>query len=266
MPTTPLTVLIVGATGSIGRLVVGEALEQGHRTRALVRDADRAQLSAAAELVVGDLTRPETLDGAVDDVDAVIFTHGSHGGRGEAQHIDYDGVRNVLAAIGPRPVHVALMTAIGVTTGRAHTTSSRRCTTGSAARSDLFAPAATGTRSCARAGLTTTPPPSSSWSCCRATRGRAGDAGDGVIAREQIAEVLVGTLTHPGAVGMTFELVAVTGPRTTDLEPVFAALQPDMGLDGVGDEANMPAGDEPEHVIRDLEDARERSTTQPTRN
>jgi nucleoside-diphosphate-sugar epimerase len=32
-----LTVLVVGATGSIGRLVVAEALRQGHSVRALVR-------------------------------------------------------------------------------------------------------------------------------------------------------------------------------------------------------------------------------------
>jgi NAD(P)-dependent dehydrogenase (short-subunit alcohol dehydrogenase family) len=34
---TPLTVLVVGATG-IGRLAVEEAIRHGHRTRALVRD------------------------------------------------------------------------------------------------------------------------------------------------------------------------------------------------------------------------------------
>ena len=37
------TVLVVGATGSIGRLVVEEAIRQGYRTRALVRDRDKAR-------------------------------------------------------------------------------------------------------------------------------------------------------------------------------------------------------------------------------
>jgi uncharacterized protein YbjT (DUF2867 family) len=32
-----MTVLVVGATGSIGRLVVEEAIRQGHTVRALVR-------------------------------------------------------------------------------------------------------------------------------------------------------------------------------------------------------------------------------------
>ncbi|WP_372351018.1 NmrA family NAD(P)-binding protein [Streptomyces sp. KL116D] len=38
MANRPLTVLVVGATGSIGRLVVDEAIARGHTVRALVRD------------------------------------------------------------------------------------------------------------------------------------------------------------------------------------------------------------------------------------
>ena len=38
-----MTVLVVGATGSIGRLVVDEAIRQGHAVRALVRDPDKAR-------------------------------------------------------------------------------------------------------------------------------------------------------------------------------------------------------------------------------
>ena len=38
----PSTVLIVGATGSIGRYAVAEALRQGYAVRALVRDQARA--------------------------------------------------------------------------------------------------------------------------------------------------------------------------------------------------------------------------------
>lgn len=56
-----VTVLAVGATGSIGRHVVAEALRQGHAVRALVRDASQAgQLPPAAKVVTGDLTRADT--------------------------------------------------------------------------------------------------------------------------------------------------------------------------------------------------------------
>jgi uncharacterized protein YbjT (DUF2867 family) len=38
MSKTPVTVLVVGATGSIGKLVVEEAAREGHAVRALVRN------------------------------------------------------------------------------------------------------------------------------------------------------------------------------------------------------------------------------------
>ena len=60
------TVLVVGATGSIGQLVVEEAGRKGHAVRALARDLRKAhQLFPDVEVVVGDLTRPETLAGWV---------------------------------------------------------------------------------------------------------------------------------------------------------------------------------------------------------
>lgn len=37
-----MTVLVVGATGSIGRLVVDEAIRQGHAVRALARNPGKA--------------------------------------------------------------------------------------------------------------------------------------------------------------------------------------------------------------------------------
>ena len=66
MATRRATVLVVGATGSIGRLVVSEAIREGYSTRALVRDPDKAQqLPPEAEVAVGDVTRPATLPAAV---------------------------------------------------------------------------------------------------------------------------------------------------------------------------------------------------------
>jgi uncharacterized protein YbjT (DUF2867 family) len=67
------TVLVVGATGSIGRLVVDEAVAAGYPTRALVRNPGRARsLPSAAEVVVADVTRPDTLTDAVAGIAAVV--------------------------------------------------------------------------------------------------------------------------------------------------------------------------------------------------
>src|SRR5664279_132768 len=119
---TALTVLAVGATGSIGLHVVTEAAAAGHRVRALVRSRDRAALlPAGTDVVIGDVTRPETLTAALDGVDAIVITLGTDGqGKVGARTVDYEGVRNVLAAIGDGGVRIALMTAFGVTDRTGH--------------------------------------------------------------------------------------------------------------------------------------------------
>jgi uncharacterized protein YbjT (DUF2867 family) len=69
-----MKVLVVGATGSIGHLVVEEVIRQGHTVRALARDRHKARrLPKDAEVVVGDLTRLETLGPAVEGLDAIVF-------------------------------------------------------------------------------------------------------------------------------------------------------------------------------------------------
>jgi uncharacterized protein YbjT (DUF2867 family) len=68
-----LRVLVTGATGRVGRLVVGDLLNAGVPVRALTRRPDAAQLPAAVDVVAGDLTVPESLDGALQDVGAVFL-------------------------------------------------------------------------------------------------------------------------------------------------------------------------------------------------
>ncbi len=101
------TVLVVGATGGVGRHVVPESLRRGHLTRALVRQrSDGQSLPADADVVVGDLSDATTLAEAVDGVDAVAFPPGSHGGAADAEAGDYGAVRNVLLALGSRRVRI----------------------------------------------------------------------------------------------------------------------------------------------------------------
>jgi uncharacterized protein YbjT (DUF2867 family) len=69
-------ILVVGATGQLGSLVVRRLREEGKQVRAMVRDpASASDLAATgAELAVADLGRPGTLDQALDGVDAVVAT------------------------------------------------------------------------------------------------------------------------------------------------------------------------------------------------
>ena len=79
---------------------------------------------------------------------------------------------------------------------------------------------------------------------------------DGVIARDQIARVLVDSLRSDAADHKTLELVATKGAAQEDLTATFAALERDEGLDGALDKNNMPPAGEPDRVRADLDQIR----------
>src|SRR3954463_9386442 len=110
MPSSPTSVLVVGATGGTGRRVVAAAQQHGFDARALVRDPARAErLLPGADLVPGDLEKPDPLHAAVSDVDAVVFTPGGDGSPDAARRIDYGGVASVLQALDGRTPRLTLM-------------------------------------------------------------------------------------------------------------------------------------------------------------
>ena len=66
-------ILVTGATGRVGRLVVDELLRAGASVRALTRRPENAALPAGVEVVSGDLTVPASLDSALDGAVAVFL-------------------------------------------------------------------------------------------------------------------------------------------------------------------------------------------------
>lgn len=230
--------------------MVAEAIRHGYTTRALVRDADKArQLPSEAEPVIGDLTRADTLHSAVDGIDAVIFTHGSRGsGKAGMESVDYGAVRNILTALGNRPARIALMTSIGVTN---HTGAYNRSTEAHdwKRRSERLVRASGRPYTIVRPGwFDYNDPDEHRIVLLQGGKRHAGDPSDGVIGRQQIAQVLVDSLSSDAADHKTFELVAEHGPAPQDLTPLFAALEADRAgsLGGVQDETNMPSPDEPQ--------------------
>jgi uncharacterized protein YbjT (DUF2867 family) len=67
------SILVIGATGNVGRQVVRQLTEAGIPVRAMVRNPQTANLPPQVEVVAGDLTIPETLDGCLDGIDAVFL-------------------------------------------------------------------------------------------------------------------------------------------------------------------------------------------------
>ncbi|PRY02300.1 SDR family oxidoreductase [Allonocardiopsis opalescens] len=72
-----MTVLVTGATGNVGRELVGQLHRAGHPVRALTRNPERAALPEGVEVVRGDLTEPGTLGPALEGVTAIhLITFG----------------------------------------------------------------------------------------------------------------------------------------------------------------------------------------------
>jgi uncharacterized protein YbjT (DUF2867 family) len=72
-------VLVVGATGGVGQLVVGKLIEKGLSVRVLVRNQAKAEkmFGNTVEFAVGDILHPNTLSEAMEKVSAIICCTGT---------------------------------------------------------------------------------------------------------------------------------------------------------------------------------------------
>jgi uncharacterized protein YbjT (DUF2867 family) len=92
-----MNILVAGATGKTGQLLVQYLIEQGHKPTALVRESsDTRSLPKGADLRQGDLTDLKT--GVCDGMDAVIFAAGSGGNTGPemTKKVDRDGAMRLI--------------------------------------------------------------------------------------------------------------------------------------------------------------------------
>ncbi len=247
-----LRVLVVGATGSIGQPVIAEARRVGHSVRALVRHANQAaDFPAGVDIVIGNVTKADSLGPAVDGIGAVVFTHGSNGDPPGPEAVDYGAVRNVLTALRGHHARIALMTAIGVTDRKGAHDWKRR-----------------GERLVRASGLPYTivrpgwfdynEPDQHRLVLLQGDRRQSGTPRDGVVSRRQLAQMLVHSLTSDAADRKTFELIAERGPEPPDLDELLSAIDADApgALDAAHDNANMPISEEPVAVRRDLDTTR----------
>ncbi|NUV45112.1 SDR family oxidoreductase [Streptomyces sp. CAI-24] len=85
-----MSIVVTGATGELGRLVIDELLATvpAGEIAAVVRDKEKAAPLAArgVELRIADYNRPETLAGAFRSGDRVLLISGSEVGKRVAQH------------------------------------------------------------------------------------------------------------------------------------------------------------------------------------
>ena len=122
-----MSILITGATGFVGSSLARALATEGQQIIALARpEADRRRLAGLdIQWVSGDVTRPETLAGLFDGVEAVVHAAGRLGQAGvaaaEYHRLHVDGTRHVLQAAAAggvkRVVYVSSPGVLGPITG-----------------------------------------------------------------------------------------------------------------------------------------------------
>ncbi|ADE53203.1 SDR family oxidoreductase [Coraliomargarita akajimensis] len=96
-----MRILVIGATGAIGKQLVPQLLEDDHQVIAMIRDPDKGQAltELGAELCIADLEG--AIEHAFVNIDLVVFTagSGSHTGKDKTLMVDLWGaVRCIHAA------------------------------------------------------------------------------------------------------------------------------------------------------------------------
>ncbi|TGM09638.1 NAD-dependent epimerase/dehydratase family protein, partial [Leptospira stimsonii] len=99
-------ILVLGATGSLGKFVIEELRRQGYWIRILSRSSSKLRSLNLPfdESVLGDLFDPKSLESAVSGIDAVISCAGASldlrnfRDKHTFEEINFTGNRNVLSA------------------------------------------------------------------------------------------------------------------------------------------------------------------------
>jgi uncharacterized protein YbjT (DUF2867 family) len=90
-----VNLVVLGATGRTGRLVVEQALAAGHTVTALIRSPEKLKTTQSnLRVVTGQATEPSAVSSALEGADAVISTLGGKGS------VIADSTRAIVIAAG----------------------------------------------------------------------------------------------------------------------------------------------------------------------
>eukprot|EP00743_Colponemidia_sp_Colp-15_P004591 GILK01004949.1.p1 GENE.GILK01004949.1~~GILK01004949.1.p1 ORF type:complete len:267 (+),score=13.66 GILK01004949.1:39-803(+) len=122
-------VLVTGATGRLGQVLVPLLLEHGFNVRVMSRNVEKAKQSLTAgtlsqcEVVEGDLTKASSLLHVTQNVDILMLTGGAYSWLGMGTHntpftVDYQGTKDIIdscSANGCRLQQIVFVSASNIT-------------------------------------------------------------------------------------------------------------------------------------------------------
>lgn len=94
-----MKLIVFGSTGSVGKHVVQQAMEEGYEVTAFCRDKSKLGNLSSRKLnvVTGDVFNPKSVEEAIKGHDAVCVVLGS--GKGRTGVVRSEGTKNVLAGM-----------------------------------------------------------------------------------------------------------------------------------------------------------------------
>jgi uncharacterized protein YbjT (DUF2867 family) len=217
-------VLVVGATGRTGRLIIARLIERGVSVHALVRDAVRGGelLPADVSQYVGDVRRSETLTEPVAGARAMIIATCSSPDHGnEAEAVDFFGTCHLIEQAAAADVKWVVFISSIHATRPEHYQDVEPTSLGWKARAEE-AIRSSGVPYCiVRPGWLTDGAGGEPLAVSQ------GDTAEGRISRADLADVCTHLLFLPGASGKTFEVIASPDGQTPRIPSAVAALAPD---------------------------------------
>lgn len=91
-------ILVIGATGLLGKITARQFVSDGYSVKALVRNTHTAQdiLPTEIEMVKGDITQMDTVFDAAENVDYIHISISGGNEREDIFKVELEGVRNVI--------------------------------------------------------------------------------------------------------------------------------------------------------------------------
>ena len=113
-----MKILIFGATGTVGRELVTQALEKGHEVTAFARNPSKLEIEhPSLEIIEGDVMESALVDRAVPGHDAVLVALGA----GTKGQVRATGTRNIVQAMQKDGVRrLVCLSTLGVGDSRVH--------------------------------------------------------------------------------------------------------------------------------------------------
>lgn len=222
MPEAP--VLVVGATGRTGRLIVARLLERRVSVRAVVRDAAKGGevLPSDVPQFVADVRRAETLMEPMAGVGAMIIaTCGSAHSDNDAEKVDYYGTRNLIEQAVAADVELVVFISTIYASRPEHYQDVEPTSLGWKARAEEVTRESGIPYCIVRSGWLTDGGGGQPLAVSQ------GDTAEGRISRADLADLCTQLLFVPEARGKTFEVVAAPAGQASSLRSAITALAPD---------------------------------------